>query len=303
MLEPASDSPPAAVPLDRKTLLARFDSIRQFRQGGRRAPNKPLLLLYALARLKHDRQAEIRFNATKAVLQPLLRVYGPWGANARVSYPYGRLVGDRLWQLPDRANLFDVGGNVREGVARERDVPAGFAPEVLAAFEREPELIDVVALHLLERHFAPSLHEEILEAVGLELGTPVATRRRDMAFRAAVLEAYLAECCVCGFSLRLVDGLIGVDAAHIRWHAHGGPDEVPNGLALCALHHRLFDHGAITVREDLRMRFARALAGTSARDLFKELDGQPVRLPVDQQFYPSREHLRWHHAQVFQGQI
>ena len=29
--------------------------------------------------------------------------------------------------------------------------------------------------------------DEILEAVGLELGTPVATRRRDMAFRAAVL--------------------------------------------------------------------------------------------------------------------
>jgi hypothetical protein len=71
---------------------------------------------------------------------------------------------------------------------------------VLATFERQPELIDVVALHLLD-------HEEILEAVGLEIGAPVATRRRDMAFRAAVLEAYLAECCVCGFSLRLVDGL------------------------------------------------------------------------------------------------
>ena len=49
-------------------------------------------------------------------------------------------------------------------------------------------------LHLFERHFAPGLPEEILESVGLELGTPVATRRRDMAFRAAVLEAYLAEC-------------------------------------------------------------------------------------------------------------
>ena len=56
---------------------------------------------------------------------------------------------------------------------------------MLATFEREPELIDVVALHLLDRHFAPGLHEEILEPVGLELGTPIATRRRDMAFRTA----------------------------------------------------------------------------------------------------------------------
>lgn len=136
----------------------------------------------------------------------------------------------------------------------------------------------------------------------MRLGTPIATRRPDTAFRAAVLEAYLAECCVCGFSLRLVDGLIAVDAAHIRWHAHGGPDEVPNGLALCALHHRLFDHGVITVRQDLRLRVARALAGGSARNLLEELDGHPVRLPVDQPFYPKPEHLRWHHAEVFKGQ-
>jgi putative restriction endonuclease len=140
MSQPAFDRSPAAVPLDRDVLLARFDGIRQFARGGRRAPHKPLLLLYALARLKHDRQAEIRFNATEAALQPLLRVYGPRGASARVSYPYSRLVGDGLWQLPDRADLFDAGGNIREAVARERDASAGFRPDVLAAFKREPAL-------------------------------------------------------------------------------------------------------------------------------------------------------------------
>jgi hypothetical protein len=92
-----------------------------------------------------------------------------------------------------------------------------------------------------------------------------------------VLEAYLAECYVCGFSLRLVDGLIAVDAAHIQWHSHGGPDEVPNSLALCALHHRLLDHGAITVREDLRVRVARSVAGGSARGLLESLRSWIVR--------------------------
>jgi hypothetical protein len=51
------------------------------------------------------------------------------------------------------------------------------------------------------------------------------------------------------------------------------------------------------------VRVARSLTGSSARDLLRTLDGQAVRLPVDEQFYPSREHLRWHHAQVLQGQI
>jgi putative restriction endonuclease len=45
-----------SIPLDRETLIARFDGIRQFARGGRRAPHKPLRLLYALGRLTHDRQ-------------------------------------------------------------------------------------------------------------------------------------------------------------------------------------------------------------------------------------------------------
>jgi hypothetical protein len=96
----------------------------------RRAPHKPLLLLYALARLKHDRQTEIRFNATEAALQPLLRVYGPWGRQRAGLVPYSRLIRDGLWQLPDRADLFDAADNIREGVARERNGPAGFTPDV-----------------------------------------------------------------------------------------------------------------------------------------------------------------------------
>jgi hypothetical protein len=123
-----------------------------------------LLLLYALARLKHDRQTEIRFNATEAALQPLLRVYGPWGASARVSYSYSRLLGDGLWQLHDRAELFDAGGNIREGVARERDAPAGFGPDVLATFEREPELIDVA--HTVVSDSAPCCVLQVMVGCG-----------------------------------------------------------------------------------------------------------------------------------------
>ena len=288
--------------IDRSTLLARLDSIRQFARGGRRAPHKPLLLLYALGRLKHDRQSEVRFNDAEAVVRPLLVAYGPRGTKARVADPFGRLQGDHLWRVPDREMLTDRAGNVRGAVARKQNAPAGFTPEVLELFAREPELIDVAAMRLLERHFAPSLHEEILKAVGLELGARrTGVYRRDLGFRTAVLEAYFAECSLCGFSLRLADGLIGVDAAHIRWHAHGGPDVVSNGIALCALHHRLFDHGVITVLGDYRVRLASAVSGISARSLAIELDGKRIRLPIDQRLHPASEHIRWHHAQVFHG--
>jgi hypothetical protein len=64
----------------------------------------------------HDRQAEIRFNATEAILNPLLRSYGPWGSGAHVSYPYGRFVNDGLWYLPDRAHLLEPLGEADQEV-------------------------------------------------------------------------------------------------------------------------------------------------------------------------------------------
>jgi hypothetical protein len=71
-------------------------------------PRKQLLLLYALARLKNHRETDIRFNATEAIVAPLLGSSGPWGSGAQVSYRYGRLVNDGLWHLPDRTQLLDA---------------------------------------------------------------------------------------------------------------------------------------------------------------------------------------------------
>ena len=78
---------------------------------------------------------------------------------------------------------------------------------------------------------------------------------------------------------------------------------MPNGLALCALHHRRLDHGAITVNEDLRVRVARSVAGNSARGLLESLDGQEIRLPIDLQLHPDPGHLDWHQREVFKGRV
>jgi HNH endonuclease len=36
---------------------------------------------------------------------------------------------------------------------------------------------------------------------------------------------------------------VGIEAAHVQWFNFGGPDSLDNGLALCSLHHKLFDVG------------------------------------------------------------
>ncbi len=58
---------------------------------------------------------------------------------------------------------------------------------------------------------------------------------------------------MCGFNGALGRYPVGIEAAHVRWHSQEGPDETANALALCSLHHALFDLGAVGITEDRRI--------------------------------------------------
>jgi putative restriction endonuclease len=76
----------------------------------------------------------------------------------------------------------------------------------------------------------------------------VQARMHQARFRQAVLRAYRSCCAVC----RLRRGEL-VEAAHIVGDADGGQPVVPNGMALCKLHHAAFDRHILGVRPDLRV--------------------------------------------------
>lgn len=94
------------------------------------------------------------------------------------------------------------------------------------------------------------MHEELLAAVGLNK-TQIITKKsfRDPAFRESVLRAYECRCAVCNLDVRIGNQTLGIEAAHVKWHQAGGPSTVDNGIALCSLHHKLFDYGALTLSQ------------------------------------------------------
>ncbi len=95
---------------------------------------------------------------------------------------------------------------------------------------------------------------------------------------------------------------VGLEAAHVRWWAFDGPDEVENGLCLCSLHHKLFDMGVLgLVDDDTVMVSQRFVAGRPTGRQVIALAGQPLFGP---QAGVQRVHLRhraWHARQVFHG--
>ena len=196
----------------------------------------------------------------------------------------------------------------------------GFRQDVHDLLCRHPELVSRAAHQILSEHFPPSIHQDILEAVRIaagppshELDEPMPRRGRkvreytprDRRFRKRVLEAYEERCAVCEYDIRFGDRLLGLEAAHIRWHSHDGRDVVRNGLALCSLHHKALDRGAMGLDangDGFRILISGRVRGRSqaARRLVG-FGGRGIRGPVSATDAPDRRFVAWHREEVFRS--
>ncbi|MFJ9455467.1 phosphorothioated DNA-binding restriction endonuclease [Kitasatospora sp. NPDC101447] len=295
--------------------LDRAAGLRRWTNNGVRAPHKPLLLLYALGSHQQDADGELRFSAVEGELKRLLAEYGP-SHPTTPAYPFHHLVSDGVWEVRTDRGPGSPGSGV--GVLRASGATGRLAPGLRAALAEEPSLLGRMARVVLDAHFPVSLHADLCEAVGLDLeraGTgfvgaadpgaadPAARRQRDRRMRELVLTAYEFRCAFCGYDGALGAITVGLEAAHVRWWSHDGPDEVDNGLCLCSLHHKLFDRGVLGLGEDHRILVSQRFVGRSeaSRRHVLALSGRPVIGPQPGNPPVAARHRQWHVRQVFHG--
>lgn len=280
--------------------LERVGSIRRWSRDGYRAPHKPLLLLYALGH--HQRGGrELVYGEVEADLDRLLREFGP-ARRTTSAYPFHYLASDGLWRVTTPGG----GGSPGPSAPRLRGgARGGLAPDLSAALDEDPALRARIARLLLDGNFEPSLHADILAQVGLDL-EPVrgeTAQGRDPGFRSLVLTAYEYRCAFCGYE-GLVDGAsVGLEAAHVRWWAFDGPDDLTNGLCLCSIHHLLFDKGVLGASADRTVTVSTRFASRSPAAERAVLSLAGARVLGPQRGLPtvSDDHLEWHTHQVFRG--
>jgi len=117
-------------------------------------------------------------------------------------------------------------------------------------------------------------------------------------FRKAVLQNYNFSCAVCG-----LNAIEALNASHIiPWKdAPARRTDPRNGLALCALHDRLFDRGLLGVKSNFQIQLSSSLSGSSEGDFFRvaiaPFEGQPLRLPS--RFAPDPTALAFHEQNIF----
>lgn len=295
--------------MDRESLSARFRQIRTWQSGDQRAPHKPLLLLLALGRVHLRRPRLHRYcGGIEPALRDLLERFGPPRRAHHPEQPYTRLQGDGLWEIPG-FEQFPAAGGAIPAVNVLRGSEGGFPKPVYDLLASDPILLNQLARSLLDGYFPQSMHADICESVGIPAGLNLefstqATPARDPAFRHQVLRAYNQRCAVCGYDVRIGGRLLGLDASHIKWRAYGGPDTVPNGLALCTLHHKALDAGAIGL-ERAAGRAVKILVsseisgGDAGLNQLIEFGGDLLRPPQQADLAPAAEFIDWHRNEVF----
>ena len=268
-----------------------------WKQGDQRAPHKPLLLLYALSKYQGKKQKLVPYEEVKPKLVSLLVEFGPKRRSYHPEQPFTRLTTDRIWTLSKEVDE----KNPKNKELLDAEVSGGFTDEVLRLFDRNPRLVRDSAELLLQQHFPDTLHDDILAAVGLDLEVEI-KRRRDPQFRENILRAYEHRCAVCGFSVRLGHQLVGIEAAHIKWHQSGGPDTETNGVALCSLHHKLFDRGVYTINPDRIVIVSEEAHGNQGfEDWLMKFHGNEIQHPVHPDYVPQPNFTHWHVKEVFKG--
>ncbi|OPX87214.1 MAG: hypothetical protein A4E53_02592 [Pelotomaculum sp. PtaB.Bin104] len=277
-----------------------FSNIVTWKRGGERAPHKPLLLLYALGRLVRKEPRFISYEDVKENLKHLLVEFGPYRRNYKSSYPFLRLANDGIWELSGK-NEIDPKQDWSDQVLLNNETYGGFTKEIYSQLTKDRKLIRELAGILLEQNFPETMHQDILNEVGLDMEL-TGKLSRDPQFRERILRAYEYRCAVCGFNVRLGNILIAVEAAHIKWHQAGGPDQEENGIALCAMHHKLFDRGVFTLSESLKFQVAEAANGTAGFDEWlMRYHGKEIRPPQSPLYKPKESYINWHVREVFKG--
>ncbi len=297
--------------MNRETLLTNIKTMNIWKKHDQRAPHKPLLILYALAQLQANQKQWLDYRIVSEDLRRLLIDFGPYRKSYHPEQPFVRLANDGIWQLEAKEIGSEISVqdlNIKDNWLKLHETMGGFNNDVFQLLRSDKNLIREIAEMLLDMHFPESLHEDILSAVGLDISysntyTLTKVSKRDPAFREKILRAYGYSCAVCGFNVRLGQKLVGVEAAHIKWHQAGGPDIENNGVALCSMHHKLYDLGVFTINTEHNIIVSQSAHGTKGLDdWLLRYHSQKLTKPIQSSYMPELEFLDWNVREVFKGE-
>lgn len=295
----------------------------------KRSPYKPLLLLAVIDLFA---QGSITTNLIElsSDLSELFDLYClkvmPPDSRWNIAMPFFHLSAEGFWHLmplPGKENILSSGKRLQSISLLTQTVRGVHLEEKLFALLCVQESRDVLRAVLIETHFAPEAHQELIQqgVINSEafqysqfllakarqqakenqtVQTDYQQPSRDQGFRRAVVTAYNHRCALCGIRMLTPDGHTVVVGAHIISWSVNHNDDPRNGMALCHLCHWTFDEGLIGVSpEYVVLTSPQLVTSRNVPGHLATLNGRGLLGPDEQLLWPDPASLKWHLSEVF----
>lgn len=296
-----------------------------------RAPYKPLMLLavsdlIATIALTHnfieysgllletfDRYWRIIFDSTKFAnpIQPFfyLKSEGFWHLQAQPGMQQ-RLAATKDIKTINQLNQLVLGATLDQALFELLQQPASreqlrqsliqqyFTPELWTALgmiaQINTEIFDYSKL-LIEQS-----QRKFREIPATDV--PYQVEVRSSAFRQIVVPSYDYCCAICGIRIITPEGRSAAEAAHIIPWSRSYNDDPRNGVALCGLHHWVFDQGLLTITPSYNVQISPLVDDQpSANHALLAFARQSIQLPNQVHLYPDPIALKWHYEHVYRN--
>lgn len=303
----------------------KFAGLRVDRSKGI-APHKPILVLSIINLFERDLITRNQIYLSPELVVTFLKYWHQLGSNSHngdIAMPFFHLTGDGFWHLkakPGYESVLSSKVKLRNVRALREFIQYAYLDDELFKLLRDEiarkSLINIIVeswfldkkkqvQQLLKIDSFQEFQDRLREQGGAvykveDLQDEAKSIVRDAAFRRVVVSVYEYRCAFCG--LQVINSLSQniLDGAHIKPFAEFYDDRIDNGISLCKNHHWAFDHGWFSIYDDYTILVSDDLREESLNAKpIKEFQGNHILLPIQEQYRPRLEALRWHRENVF----
>jgi len=140
-------------------ILRAFMNVRVKRLEGSYLLNKPLLLLLTLGRCQQRKDRLAPFSLYEDTLLSVSHDFG----RLNVVFPFGRLLGDGVWEIPDSSELYkNSSGDLLRSELIEKNIVGGFPLEIYSKLSNDSDLIQTITIMFLKKYIPQEKWETVI---------------------------------------------------------------------------------------------------------------------------------------------
>lgn len=147
-------------------ILRAFMNVRVKRLEGSYLLNKPLLLLLTLGRCQQRKDRLVPFSLYEDTLLSVSHDFGRLNA----VFPFGRLLADRVWEIPDNSELYrNSAGDLLRSELIQKNVVGGFPFEIYSKLSNDSALIQTITTMFLKKYIPQEKWAAVISKFNIKL--------------------------------------------------------------------------------------------------------------------------------------